>query len=78
MTNREHLALRIWAKLALEALKGDAIVSEMARRFGLNLTMIDGWECALLHGASNVFERDGRKALVVDEDQVRDFSCQAR
>ena len=36
-------------------------------------TMIDQWKRALLDGASGVFERGGRKAPVIDEDQVRDL-----
>ena len=31
------------AKVALEALKGEATVSELARRFGVHPTMINQW-----------------------------------
>lgn len=60
-------------KAALEALKGEGTVSELASRFGMHPTMIDQWKRALLDGASGVFERGGRKAPVIDEDQVRDL-----
>ncbi|WP_330448725.1 hypothetical protein FLP41_16990 [Paracoccus marcusii] len=46
-------------------------MSELPSRFGVHPTMIDQWKRALLDGASGVFERGGRKAPVIDEDQVR-------
>jgi transposase len=56
--------------VALEALKGEETVSELARRFGVHPTMINQWKRALLDGASGVFERGGRKTPVIGEDQV--------
>lgn len=60
------------AKVALEALKGEETVSALARRFGVHPTMIHQWKRALLEGASGVFERGGRKAPEVGEEQVRE------
>lgn len=51
------------AKVALEALKGERMVSELASRFGLYPTMIHQWKKVFLDGASDIFERGGmRKA----------------
>lgn len=61
------------AKLALETLKGEDTVSELASRFGVHPTMIHQWKRALLEGASGVFERGSRKSPEVDEEQVRDL-----
>jgi transposase len=61
------------AKVALEALKGEETVSELARLFGVHPTMIHQWKRALLEGASGVFERGSRKAPDVDEEQVKDL-----
>lgn len=36
-------------------------------------TMIHQWKRALLEGASGVFERGGRKAPTMDEDQVKEL-----
>ncbi len=58
---------------ALEALKGEETVSDLAIRFGVHPTMIHQWKRALLEGASGVFERGGRKAPEVDEEQVKDL-----
>ncbi|WP_246055037.1 IS3 family transposase [Paracoccus gahaiensis] len=73
MSKRKQHAPEFKAKVALEALKGEETVSELASRFGVHPTMINQWKRALLDGASGVFERGGRKAPVIDEDQVRDL-----
>ena len=71
MSKRKQHAPEFKAKVALEALKGEATVSELASRFGVHPTMISQWKRALLDGASGVFERGSRKASVIDEEQVR-------
>jgi len=55
------------AKVALEALKGEETVSELASRSGVHPTMINQWKRALLDGASGVFERGSRKAPVIEK-----------
>lgn len=59
------------AKAALEVLKGEAAVSELASRFGVHPTMISQWKRALLDGASGVSEWGRRKAPVIDEGPGR-------
>lgn len=71
MSKRKQHPLEFKAKVALEALKGEATVSELASRFGVHPTMIHQWKLALLEGASGVFERCGRKVTEVDEEQVK-------
>ncbi len=78
MSQRKQHAPEFKAKVALEALKGEATVSELASRFGVHPAMIDQWSRedqtnALLDGASGVFERGSWKAPMIDEDQVRDL-----
>ncbi|MCX7561931.1 IS3 family transposase [Sulfitobacter sp. F26204] len=73
MSKRKQHHPEFKAKVALEALKGEETVSELASRFGVHPTMIHQWKQALLEGASGVFERGGRKAPAVDEEQVKDL-----
>ena len=61
------------AKVSLEALKGEQTVAELASRFGVHPTMIHTWKRALLEGASGVFERGGRKAPEIGEEQVKEL-----
>ena len=58
-------------RVALEAVKGERTVSELAAEYGVHPTMIHQWKRALLDGAADIFERGGKTAPVVDEDTVR-------
>ena len=57
MSKRKQHSPEFKAKVALEALKGEETVSELASRFGIYLTMIHQWKRALLEGASGVGDR---------------------
>lgn len=58
--------------MALDAVKGERTVSELAAEYGLHPTMIHQWRKALLDGAGDIFERSGRKPVSeVDEETVR-------
>jgi len=70
MSKRKQHHPEFKAKVALEALKGEETVSALASRFGVHPTMIHQWKHALLEGVS---ERGSRKALEVDEAQVKDL-----
>ena len=74
MTKRKQHKSAFKAKVALETLKGEETVAELATRFGVDPTMIHQWKRQLLEGASDVFER-GRKGRepAVDEETVREL-----
>lgn len=72
MSKRKQHYPELKAKVALEALKGEETVSELASRFGVHPTMIHRWRRALLEGAFGVFERVGRKAPEVNEQQIKE------
>ena len=57
MSKRKQHHPEFKANVALEALKGEETVSELASRFGVHPRMIHQWKRALLEGASGVFER---------------------
>ena len=61
--------------LALEALKGERTVSELASAYDVHPTMIHQWKKALLEGAAGIFERGGKVAATA-EDTVRDRHAQ--
>ena len=75
MSKRKQHSPEFKAKVALEAVKGEETVSELASRsrFGVHPTMIHQWKRALLEGASGVFERGGRRKPEIDEDQVKEL-----
>ena len=73
MSKRRNHDAGFKARVALEALKGERTVSELASAYGVHPTMIHQWKKALLEGAAGVFERGSRMAPDVDEDTVRDL-----
>lgn len=73
MSKRKNHSPEFKAKVALEALKGERTVSELASQFGVHPTMIHSWKRALLEGASGVFERGGKKPPEINEEQVKEL-----
>jgi transposase len=69
MTRKHHKA-EFKARVALEAVKGEQTVSELASRFGVHPTMIHQWKKALLEGASEIFQR-GSNAVAPGVDPAR-------
>ena len=73
MSKRKNHSPEFKAKVALEALKGEHTVAELSSQFGVHPTMIHTWKKALLEGASGVFERGGKKAPEIDEEQMKEL-----
>lgn len=74
MSKRRNHDAAFKARVALEALKGERTVSELATAYGVHPTMIHQWKKSLLEGAAGIFERGGRSAPAeIDEDTVRDL-----
>ena len=74
MSKRRNHDAGFKARVALEAVKGERTVSELAANYGVHPTMIHQWKKALLEGAADIFERGGRKkAAEVDEETVREL-----
>ncbi len=74
MSKRKKHNPEFKAKVALEALKGEQTVAELATRFGVHPTMIHQWKRALFEGAPGVFERGGKsRDPEVDEAMVKEL-----
>ncbi len=74
MSKRRNDEAGFKARVALEAVKGERTVSELAADYGVHPTMIYQWKKTLLEGAPDLFERGGKKkAAEVDEETVREL-----
>jgi len=58
------------AKVALEAVRGEKTVSELASGYSLHPTVINTWKRQLLEGASTLFESH-RKASAAAAEQAK-------
>jgi transposase len=59
------------ARVALEAIKEQATVSELAKRFQVHPTQIHAWKRQLLEQAATVFEKEGTPpAAAVDPAEL--------
>jgi transposase len=77
MTRRKRHAAAFEAKVALEALRGERTVAEMAARFEVHPTLIHQWKTAMLEGASGVFEKGAAsRAPEVDAETVRELHAE--
>jgi transposase-like protein len=68
---RNHSA-KFKARIALESLRGDATLAELASRHGVHATQIATWRKQLLEHAGEVFE-NGNPAVEDAERQIREL-----
>jgi transposase len=66
MSKRRNHDAAFKARVALEALKGERTVSELAAAYQVHPTMIHQWKKALLEGAAGILERGGQAAATAE------------
>ncbi len=69
MTKRKTHLASFKTKVALETLKGELTVPQIASKYGVHPTMIHQWKRTFLEGASDVFERGAKKKGKEKQDQ---------
>ena len=72
-TKRKRYAAEFKAKIALEAIKGEQTVAELASRHGLHPTMIANWKRQALENMAEVFTSKAERARGNDERQIKEL-----
>jgi transposase len=67
---RKRYSAEFKAKIALEALRGELTVSQLATKHGVHQTMISGWKRQALEGLSTVFSGRSEAKEVAREGEV--------
>lgn len=57
-------------KIALEALREDKSIEEIAREHGLHRVQVCKWKKELLDGAESIFEKPSRKKAKLDDEKA--------
>lgn len=71
MRSRHDKAFK--AKVALEALREEKTLQELAKKYEVHSNMISAWKRQLLEGAADIFERPNKKQSVVKKaEEERD------
>lgn len=65
---RKQYSPQFKAKVALEAVRGEKTISELASQYEVHPTMINNWKRQLLDEASSLFEK-GNEANPTNESQ---------
>jgi transposase-like protein len=72
--SRRNHSPKFKARVALEALRGEATLAQLASRHGVHATQIATWRKQLLENAGEVFE-NGNPAVVDAESRIRELQA---
>ena len=72
MTTRRRFTASFKARVALEALRGDKTIQEIASRHKVHTNQVSIWKRQALDGLDTIFSNGADKARVDHEDEVHD------
>ena len=73
MTTRRRFTAEFKAKVAVEAIRGELTVSELARQYGVHPNLIAGWKRLAIGGMAGVFDGKGSERDQGREVEVREL-----
>jgi len=72
-TKRRRFSADFKAKVALEALKGEQTLSELAARFDIHPNMIAQWKRQAVEGMADIFSSKVVRRQEVGESQIKEL-----
>lgn len=72
-TKRKRYSAEFKAKVALEAIKGEQTISELASRFGLHPNMISNWKRQAIENMAESFSGKAEKIRSADDAQIKEL-----
>jgi transposase len=73
MTTRQRFTAEFKARVALEALRGDKTIQEIATRHKVHPNQVSTWKRQAMDGLGAVFSNGADKSRVDHEDEVHDL-----
>tara|TARA_R110002049_G_scaffold177184_1_gene344279 strand:- start:10067 stop:10375 length:309 start_codon:yes stop_codon:yes gene_type:complete len=70
MTKRKHYSADFKAKVALEAIREELTTAELAKKYGVHPTMINGWKIAAIENMAAAFTRKTEQAPAITQKDV--------
>jgi transposase len=70
---RKRYSAEFKAKVALEAIKGEQTLAELATRFSLHPNMITNWKRQAINNMSNAFDSKFEKNNSLNDAQLKDL-----
>jgi len=73
MTKRKRYAAEFKAKVALEAIKGEQTISELASHYGLHPNMISNWKRQAINNMAATFSGKVDRTRKNEEARIKDL-----
>lgn len=70
---RKRYSAEFKAKVALEAIKGEQTLAELATRFSLHPNMITNWKRQAINNMVNAFDSGSEKNNSINDAQIKDL-----
>lgn len=72
-TKRKRYCAEFKAKVALEAIKGEQTVAELASRYGLHPNMITNWKRRAIENLAETFSTKAERVRSADDPQIKEL-----
>ena len=69
-TTRKRYSAEFKAKVAMEAIRGELTLAELAAKHGIHHTMIGAWKRQAMEGMANLFDGGGQMSKDASEAEI--------